>query len=489
MGPRVLADRYVLLGELGRGGMGVVWRAEDRVIGRHVAIKELRLPEGAADAGVFAERVLREVRTGGRLNDPAVVTVFDVLSEAGTTFIVMELVEAPTLSDLVRERGPLPAQQVAVIGEQVLSALKAAHDAGIVHRDVKPGNIMVAANGRVKLTDFGIAQAVDDPRLTTSGMLVGSPAFMAPERVSGHEATPASDLWSLGATLFFAAEGIVAFEKSSTAATLHAIVNEVPYLTHTRGPLASAIMGLLAAAPEGRLGAEQTRGLLRAASAGVGQQTPPGGAYTAVHTGPPPTMVTPGAPTGPRRRTPLVVAGVVVVVGLLAGAVFLGRWWGSAAAAPDPATAGQVMTYGRAGDIQSFSDPSSEYCYTELPRTGYSMSSDQRVDCDKPHRTEAIAEAAILGDSVSYDENPPLAAYPGMPRLTAWAQARCQLTFESNKIDKTAEGPLKLYVLVPTEQEWNATPAGSGSPVRSAYCLVARQDGGEMQRPVTGKVK
>ncbi|KMS82228.1 serine/threonine protein kinase, partial [Streptomyces regensis] len=184
---RTVAGRYSLLQELGRGGMGVVWRGEDTVIGRQVAVKELRMPDGES-ATVFSERVLREVRTGGRLNDPAVVTVFDVVTEGDATFIVMELVEAPTLSDLVAARGPMPAHEVARIGEQVLSALEAAHRAGIVHRDVKPGNIMVAPNGRTKLTDFGIAQAVDDPRITTSGMLIGSPAFMSPERVAGQEA-------------------------------------------------------------------------------------------------------------------------------------------------------------------------------------------------------------------------------------------------------------------------------------------------------------
>jgi serine/threonine protein kinase len=235
-GPRIVAGRYALLGELGRGGMGVVWRAQDQVIGRQVAIKELKFPDGVEDASVLSERMLREVRAAGRLNDPAVVTVYDVVNEGGATYIVMELVEAPTLADLVRERGPLPAQQVAQVGERVLSALRAAHAAGIVHRDVKPANIMVAPDGRVKLTDFGIAHATDDPRLTTSGMIVGSPAFMAPERVEGRDAMPESDLWSLGTTLFFAAEGIVAFERSTTAATLHAIMTEAPYLTRVQGP-------------------------------------------------------------------------------------------------------------------------------------------------------------------------------------------------------------------------------------------------------------
>ncbi|WP_019818721.1 serine/threonine-protein kinase, partial [Saccharomonospora saliphila] len=286
---RSISGRYTVTRELGRGGMGVVWRAEDTLIGRPVAIKELRLPEGAEDTGVFQERVLREVRAGGRLNDPAVVTVFDVVADGDTTYIVMELVEAPTLADLVREHGPLPQERVASIGEQVLTALAAAHEAGIVHRDVKPGNIMVAPDGRVKLTDFGIAQAVDDPRLTTSGMLVGSPAFMAPERVAGHEALPASDLWSLGATLFYAVEGSVPFERSTTAATLHAIMNDVPYLSRAQGPLASAIMGLMITSPEARISAAQARHLVSLHARQVTGQpgplagqpgTPPGGQAT-----------------------------------------------------------------------------------------------------------------------------------------------------------------------------------------------------------------
>src|SRR4051812_10298786 len=188
---RVIAERYVLRAELGRGGMGVVWRGEDRVIGRQVAVKEMRLGEGgtAAERAEFEERIMREARTAGRLNDPSVVTVFDVVHDNGSVYIVMELVEAPTLAALVRRSGPLPPGMVAEIGRQVLSALEAAHAAGIVHRDVKPSNIMVGANGRAKLTDFGIAQAADDPALTKTGAVIGSPAYLAPERLSGHEAS------------------------------------------------------------------------------------------------------------------------------------------------------------------------------------------------------------------------------------------------------------------------------------------------------------
>ncbi|MEO6088201.1 MAG: serine/threonine-protein kinase, partial [Umezawaea sp.] len=274
--PRVIAGRYTLLVELGRGGMGVVWRAQDNVIGRHVAIKELHLPDGVPteERHVLEERVLREARAAGRLNDPAVVTVFDVVVENRMTYIVMELVEAATLSTLINRQGPMPPERVSSMAQQLLSALEAAHAAGIVHRDVKPGNIMVRPDGRVKLTDFGIAQAVDDPRLTTSGSLIGSPAYMAPERIHGNEAGPASDLWALGATLCYAIEGVSPYERASTASTLHAIMNETPRLTRAHGVLAAVITGLLMADPNARLNGPQARAMLERHAA---NPTPPHG--------------------------------------------------------------------------------------------------------------------------------------------------------------------------------------------------------------------
>ncbi|MBN6037902.1 serine/threonine-protein kinase [Amycolatopsis sp. 195334CR] len=492
-GPRVIADRYVLLGELGRGGMGVVFRAEDRVIGRHVAIKELRLPDGADDAGVFSERVLREVRTGGRLNDPAVVTVFDVVAEAGTTYIVMELVEAPTLSDLVRERGALPAPQVASIGLQVLSALQAAHEAGIVHRDVKPGNIMVAPNGRVKLTDFGIAQAVDDPRLTTSGMIVGSPAFMAPERVSGHEAGPASDLWSLGVTLFFAAEGVLAFERTSTAATLHAIMNEVPYLTRTQGPLASVVMGFLVAAPEGRLTAHQAHGLLQMAAAGTGQHTP-----TSVYNGPPPTMAGPAptqyarpqqppAPPAKGRRSLVVTGAVLAAILLLAGGFFAGNWWGT----PSTDSAMQPgLTYGQQGDIQQFDPPSgSQRCYNVPLEPGRSISSSNKVECDKEHDFEVFAWPGTLGGDSSVSDKAPLAQYPGLDRLRVALEGHCALKFNSNAVDPKQRPNLQYRVLLPTQQAWDAPEDDYNNVVRHGYCVLSKTGGGQLDSPALVEVR
>jgi serine/threonine protein kinase len=262
-GQRLVAGRYAVLGELGRGGIGVVWRAQDQVIGRQVALKELRIPPGLGqhEHDVFTQRVLREARTAGALNDPAIVTVYDVVPEGGAMYIVMELIEATTLADLVA-RGPLSQQRAAEIGRQVLSALETAHAAGIVHRDIKPSNIMVLSGDRVKLTDFGIAQAMDDPSLTATGGIMGSPGYMAPELFHGDPPSPATDLWSLGATLFHVVEGRAPFQRDSTAATMHAIMYDDPTLRRCSGPLASVILGLLVHDPAKRLGAAQVRAQL-----------------------------------------------------------------------------------------------------------------------------------------------------------------------------------------------------------------------------------
>ncbi|MGW6446013.1 serine/threonine-protein kinase [Lentzea sp. NPDC055074] len=262
---RLVAGRYAMLRELGRGGMGVVWLAEDRVIGRQVALKELRTTE--------TERVLREARTAGRLNSPNVVGIYDVLVEHGATYLVMELVEAPTLSEVMTRRR-LTEDEVADIGLQTLNALEAAHAAGIVHRDVKPSNIMVLGDGRVKLADFGIARAMDDPGLTATGGIMGSPGYMAPELFAGKQPSPASDLWALGATMFHAVEGRSPFQRDTTAATMHAIMYEEPVLQRTRGPLADTIMALLSQDDSRRLTAAQLRERLSGATTVVKPLTP-----------------------------------------------------------------------------------------------------------------------------------------------------------------------------------------------------------------------
>jgi membrane-anchored mycosin MYCP len=219
-----------------------------------VAIKELRLPPDVApkERATFETRVLREARAAGRLSDPGVVTVYDVLRDDGDAYIVMELIEAPPLSDLVARTGPLPQDAVVQLGKQLLSALDAAHAAGVVHRDVKPSNIMVLPNGQVKLTDFGIAQSTEDTRVTKTGEVVGSLAYIAPERLRGEDADARSDLWALGAVLFFAAEGYAPFERGTAAATLYAILHDTPEPTRCDSRLASVIKGLLSDSPADR---------------------------------------------------------------------------------------------------------------------------------------------------------------------------------------------------------------------------------------------
>jgi serine/threonine protein kinase len=255
--------------------MGVVWRADDQVIGRQVALKELPAPQGLSteERAVYLERILREARTAGRLNDPAVVTVFDVVSENGITYIVMELVEAPTLADIIAEEGALPAERVAALGVQVLGALESAHSAGIVHRDVKPSNIMVLPGDRVKLADFGIARAMDDPNLTMTNGIMGSPGYMSPELFTGSPPAPPSDLWALGATLFHAVEGFSPFNRETTAATMHAIMYDDPSLSRCKGPLANVILGLLTQPAENRLTAAQAKEQLSAAAKAVADTT------------------------------------------------------------------------------------------------------------------------------------------------------------------------------------------------------------------------
>ncbi|WP_344865937.1 serine/threonine-protein kinase [Amycolatopsis ultiminotia] len=475
-GARVVAGRYLLLAELGRGGMGVVWRAQDQVIGRPVAIKELRLsPEQGHDGAAISERVLREVRAGGRLNDPAVVTVFDVVNDGGATWIVMELVEAPTLADLVRRFGPMPAQQVAVIGEQVLSALQAAHAAGIVHRDVKPANIMVAQDGRVKLTDFGIAHSIDDPRLTVTGTLVGSPAFMAPERVEGREAMPESDLWSLGATLFFAVEGIVAFERPTTAATLHAVMTETPYPTRAQGPVAAVVAGLLVAQPEARLTAPQARALLATAT-GHDRRTPPPG-----------TVAIPQPPARKAHRDRWVAAGAVLVVAALVGGFFLGLpVWSPA----EDAQQLETVTYGPDGYLKT-SISTTDLCYNVVIQPGVVISSDSSGDCDKNHTLEVYDNAKALPSDSSYgSDDSELAAYPGVEELSKAAEARCEIAFHSTVVPEKQRGDLVYRALVPSQKEWELAPENdTSSPVRDFYCVLTRADNGQIPAQITTKVK
>ncbi|MGJ6961117.1 protein kinase domain-containing protein [Streptosporangium sp. G11] len=263
---RVLADRYELIAPLGRGTMGTVWKAHDRSLGREVAIKEIRQEPGLSEAqrAELRERMIREGRTAARISHPSVATIHDAIVEDGSPWIIMELVQARSLEQVIEEEGPLPPRLVAEIGADLLGALRAAHAQGVLHRDVKPGNVLITESGRVVLTDFGIAKAEGDTSLTKTGMVIGSPGYTAPERARGEHTGPESDLWSLGATLYFAVEGRPAYERASVAETLAALMSEQVDPPTQAGPLRPVLEQLLEKDHTTRLTAAQAGALLRA---------------------------------------------------------------------------------------------------------------------------------------------------------------------------------------------------------------------------------
>jgi serine/threonine protein kinase len=286
---RVIAGRYRLLSPLGEGGMGTVWRARDEVLQREVAVKEVRAPGGipAYDAERMYARLEREAWAAARITNRNVVTVYDVATDDGRPWIVMELIRGVALSDLLDAEGPLDPPRAAHIGAEVLTALRAAHEAGVLHRDVKPGNVLMSNDGRIVLTDFGIAMVEGSSALTMTGEVIGSPEFLAPERALGRTPGPESDLWSLGVLLYAAVEGNSPFRQNTPLSTLRAIVDEPLPAPQRAGPLTPVIQGLLAKDPAERLGAEQAEHELRIVAAG--------GTLATTGFGPPPLI--PEAPT------------------------------------------------------------------------------------------------------------------------------------------------------------------------------------------------
>ncbi|WP_143445991.1 WD40 repeat domain-containing serine/threonine protein kinase [Kibdelosporangium aridum] len=296
----LVAQRYRLVRVIGAGGMGRVWLGHDELIGREVAIKELLLPPGLDDGQrtMLCERAMREARAAGRLNHPGIVTVHDVVQHNGTPMIVMEFVRGGSLSDAVREHGPLPVEQVARIGAAMLDALQVAHRAGIVHRDLKPANVLLAED-RVVITDFGIARLMGDVQLTTSGTIVGTPAYMAPEQGTGAPVTPASDLWSLGATLYAALEGRPPYDGPDFMATLSALLTRDPLPPVRSGRLTPLLNALLRKDPTQRATPEQVAALLAGGDSDMVTQR--------MH------MAAPAKRGGTGRRTILLAGGAALV--------------------------------------------------------------------------------------------------------------------------------------------------------------------------------
>jgi hypothetical protein len=308
---RIVAGRYHLIEPLGSGGMGTVWLAQDRLLRRAVAAKEI-LPPAAMTTGertALRQRTLREARTAARLSHPNVVAIYDVAEDHGRPWIIMELIQARSLRDVLEQDGPLDPPAAARVGLQVLAALRSAHALGIMHRDVKPGNVLIEADGRAVLADFGIARAQDSTAITTSGVLVGSPSYIAPERAQGDPGGPASDLWSLGATLYAAVEGRPPYERGGALATLMAVVSDPPDPPRRAGPLWPLISGLLAADQARRPSADEAERLLRhAAESGGGPVTGSGGVPVA-EAGGGPEAGPGGAPaTAPMTAAPMTAA-------------------------------------------------------------------------------------------------------------------------------------------------------------------------------------
>ncbi|MFF7236020.1 serine/threonine-protein kinase [Streptomyces collinus] len=290
----LIAGRYRLADSIGSGGMGRVWRAHDEVLHRKVAVKELTaaLYVSESEQAVLLARTRAEARAAARINHSAVVTVHDVLEHDGRPWIVMELVEGHSLADAVKERGRIDPRETARIGLWVLRALRAAHTAGVLHRDVKPGNVLLGRDGRVLLTDFGIAQIEGDTTITRTGEVVGSVDYLAPERVRGHDPGPSSDLWALGATLYTAVEGRSPFRRTSPLTTMQAVVEEEASELRYAGPLGPVITALLQKDPARRPGTDETEQLL--AEAAEGRRPSAAQVYVPTQSG-----LRPEPPTGP----------------------------------------------------------------------------------------------------------------------------------------------------------------------------------------------
>ena len=348
----MIAGRYRLDREIGRGGMGAVWLGRDEVLGREVAVKRIGMMPGGTSPDLG--RAEREARLAARLNHPHVVAVFDLVQEDDHQWLVMEYVEGVTLAELVRRDGALTPDQASPLLEQAADALAAAHDAGIVHRDVKPSNILVTPRGQVKLSDFGIARAEADASLTQTGLVTGSPAYLAPEVASGASASDASDVWSLGATLYHALAGRPPYDVTDNLmGALYRIVHEDPPRLANAGWLGPLLDATMTREPADRWTMAQVRDFLRAgprgtvvrpAPAGIAQHAPldatttqpmttgvppvaaesPTEQHTAARApAPAPTPVSGGGQRGRRRpgvATGLVAAAVLLLAGIIAWA-------------------------------------------------------------------------------------------------------------------------------------------------------------------------
>jgi serine/threonine protein kinase len=416
---RLVSGRYRLLSPLGSGGMGTVWRARDEVLRREVAVKEVRAPAGLPDDEVtrMYARLEREAWAAARISHRSVVTVYDVVTDAGRPWIVMELVRGLSLSDVLEAEGALSPARAAAIGADVLAALRAAHEVGVLHRDVKPANVLISNDGRVVLTDFGIATLAGDTALTRTGEVIGSPEYLAPERALGRPSGPEADLWSLGVLLYAAVEGTSPFRLDTPLSTLRAVVDEPQAPPRWAGPLAGVIDGLLRKDPARRTSAEEAERQLRlvaaggtpepSAAAGATAATvplPPGDGATRRGTGhhaaaplPPPHHSGSGASGGrpdddrggDGARTALVV-GVLVLALLVAGLA-----WKLSDGRDDPEDPGASAT---SGATTPDAKPTEE---SKRPSPSASSTSE-RPSASPSTRPAQTVEVSVTGSHTEY---------------------------------------------------------------------------------------
>ncbi|GHI08845.1 protein kinase [Streptomyces cellostaticus] len=489
---RVIAGRYRLLSPLGEGGMGTVWRARDEVLHREVAVKEVRAPAGlpASDVERMYARLEREAWAAARVANRNVVTVYDVAMEGGRPWIVMELVRGLSLADELEAEGPLSPQRAAHIGAEVLAALRAAHAVGVLHRDVKPANVLLAADGRVVLTDFGIATVEGSSALTMTGEVVGSPEFLSPERALGRTPGPESDLWSLGVLLYAAVEGNSPFRYDTPLSTLRAVVDEELPPPHRAGPLAPVIEGLLRKDPAERLSAERAEQDLRIVAAGGAVRTeampvsPYAPTVAARPQRPSPTPPMP-VPTGyPEPRTTAVAApernrraGVVLVAGLLAVVL--------AVAGLTYALLNRDNGSGK-GNAGAHTGAASGSAHSPTPSTG----TDSDTGAPPPAHSSSTASSqpaqsvrvTLTGSHTEYDGTcpPPTAQAPA---FTA--------TFTVGRLPAQVEYRWVLAHGSVSDPGWKtlAFPAGGGRTKQVQVVVTAYSDGGTIENEISVEVR
>lgn len=329
MAADLIAGRYRVLRAIGKGAMGTVWLCTDELLNRDVAVKQIGALPG--EPSVENARAMREARSAAALNHENAVSIFDVVDHDGTPWLVMEYVEGKTLAEVIRDDGPIPPERVAAIGAQLADALAQAHQLGIIHRDIKPGNVMITAEGRAKISDFGIARHDQDEQLTQIGMVTGTPAYFAPELARGADPSRAADVYALGATLYTAVEGRTPYESESNPINLlRKIDTSQPRPVHHAGSLRPALAGLMAPKPESRWTMSEAGDRLRAIADGerVDDDDPtrvlaaasPTPTRTTTRPTPAPAPVPGPEPEGGRRRTGWLLPAAILLLALIVGA-------------------------------------------------------------------------------------------------------------------------------------------------------------------------